>query len=530
MGNQDTAAAMRFHNRSKYNWSLDDAGRRVEFMGEPLDIGPQIGEQEPALEPVPFKVYTNLDLLPLPADFPEGPVGALEAISATGPVTGETGVLDLSALARLLQLSNGILKRGSHRPGGREIEYRTSGGTGARYHLELYVVCGDLPDLSAGVYHYDAKAHGLRQLRAGDYRAVLVHASGGEPAVAQAPATILLTSTFWRNAWRYLERAYRHTFWDSGTTLTNLLAVSASANLPAELVLGFVDTDVNGLLDIDGQREAATALVAIGSGSPVGETSPAVTPLGLPTQRISPAEIDFPRIWEMQAASSLTSADAVRDWRGGPVRHPLPPAGGPVIPLTPLDPADWPSKSIDAVIRGRRSTRHYTEEPIPFAALSTLLDVSTRGVAGDCLDPSVGSLHDTYLIVNAVEGLEPGAYVYHRDERALELLRPGNFRGMATDLACEQEYAGAAHVNLYCLTNLEPVLARFGNRGYRLAQLEAALWASKLHIATHGLGLGAVGSTSFDNDVIRFFSPHAAGKSYMFILTFGQKAKRLQSA
>lgn len=46
-----------------------------------------------------------------------------------------------------------------------------------------------------------------------------------------------------------------------------------------------------------------------------------------------------------------------------------------------------------------------------------------------------------------------------------------------------------------------------GNRGYRLAQLEAALYAGRLHLAAEALGLGAVGSTSFDDEVIDVFSP-----------------------
>ena len=74
------------------------------------------------------------------------------------------------------------------------------------------------------------------------------------------------------------------------------------------------------------------------------------------------------------------------------------------------------------------------------------------------------------------------------------------------------------------------MLERYGNRGYRLAQLECSLYAGKLHLGTHALGLGAVGSTSFDDEVIDFFSPHAAGKSYMFILVFGKRRRRKQGA
>ncbi|MDP9411621.1 MAG: SagB/ThcOx family dehydrogenase [Actinomycetota bacterium] len=182
---------------------------------------------------------------------------------------------------------------------------------------------------------------------------------------------------------------------------------------------------------------------------------------------------------------------------------------------------------IDEVIRKRRSTRHYAADvPVPFEAFSTLLDRSSRGVPMDCLDPAAPPLNDRYLIANNVEGLEQGAYVLHPRRSGLERLAAGDMREAAARLACGQEYAAEAHANVYYLADLEPILERYGNRGYRVAQVEASLFAGKLHLAAHALGLGAVGSTSVDDEVIRFFSPHAADKSYMFVIVFGVPRKR----
>jgi SagB-type dehydrogenase family enzyme len=179
----------------------------------------------------------------------------------------------------------------------------------------------------------------------------------------------------------------------------------------------------------------------------------------------------------------------------------------------------------EQIIFRRRSTRKYdTEVEIPFAAFSTLLDRSTRGVASDVLVPGA-PLTDLYLIVNGVEGLTPGVYLHHPQLRAVEHLREGTFRVEATRIAAAQQYAGDAHVNLYYLAHLPSILARYGNRGYRLAQLEGALHAGKLHLGTHALGLGAVGSTAFDDEVVEFFSPHAAGKDYAFVTVFGQRRR-----
>jgi SagB-type dehydrogenase family enzyme len=538
--NRETSIAWQFHNATKYVLTDQGDGDRRILMGEPPNLGPAIGEQDPAIEPFPYKIYTSLEPMPLPREPLASSVTALDALAMTGDPSASSGqapsassgqafpggraVPDLATIARLCLWSNGVLKRWTS-PWGREIEFRAAGCTGARYHLEIYLVCGPLPGLEAGVYHYAAHDHSLRRLRAGDYRAVVVEATGGEPTIAAAPAIAICTSTFWRNAWRYQERAYRHVYWDTGTLLANLLAVAGSSDLPARVVLGYADAAINGLLDVDGEREAAVALVALGRDGATG-AAPAVGPLALPTRAISAREIDFPLIRTMHAASSLETGREASAWRSEPLRRTLPAPSGTLTPLRPIETAATPDESIVDVIQRRRSNRHYAAEtPLPFAAFSTVLDRAMRGTAMDCLDPAAPSLHDAYLIVNNVEDLAPGTYLLRRDRGAVELLAAGDRRAETARLACGQAYAADAHVNVYTLTDLAPVLERYGNRGYRLAQLEAALFAGKVQLAAHALGLGTVGSTSDDDAVTALFSPHAAGKRFMFVAVFGHRRR-----
>ena len=165
-------------------------------------------------------------------------------------------------------------------------------------------MCGDLPGLDAGVYHFGVADFSLRRLRQGDWRGVLVDATGGEPAITRAPLVVVCAGTYWRNAWKYQARTYRHFGWDNGTMLANLLAMCATLRLPAEVVMGFVDEEVNRLLDLDMQREVAFSMVAAGwtpeeSPPPPGE----VQPLGLETVPLSRKEVDYPMMREMHAAS-----------------------------------------------------------------------------------------------------------------------------------------------------------------------------------------------------------------------------------
>jgi len=146
-------------------------------------------------------------------------------------------------------------------------------------------------------------------------------------------------------------------------------------------------------------------------------------------------------------------------------------------------------------------------------------------VPADFLDPPGAQLNDLYLIVHDVEGLPPGAYVFHRSRGVLECLKQGNFRADAGYLGLEQDLPAAAAVNIFFLADLRPILQRFGNRGYRAVQLEAGILGGKLYLAAYAQRLGATGLTFFDDDVTRFFSHHAEGKSAIFLVAVGYSAK-----
>jgi SagB-type dehydrogenase family enzyme len=502
----------------------DAADAEVGMMGTPPDLEDPIWQQDWSLEPFPFKIYETISPAALSRTFPPTMMPGLEALGLTGAEPQGEALPDRAVLARVALLSNGLLNRQVTTSSGKTHEFRTAGSTGARYHLELYFICADLPDLEAGIYHYAAHDHSLRQLRDGDFRGLFAAATGGASALSTAPAILALTSTFWRNAWRYKARAYRHSFWDAGTSLGQALAVAASATLPTQVILGYADTAVNDALGVDGEREACVALCALGRVNGAILPAPALQPLDYPTRMISPREVTFPAIPAMHAASSLRSGEAAAAWRSAPLRRePLEPRGS-LLPLRPLDAAQIPTAPIDDLILQRRSTRHYDRAtPISFAEFSTVLEYASRGFAADCLAPDALPLHDLYLIVNHVEGVAPGVYLHHPQRHSVELLKEGDFRQQAQRLAVDQEYAGDAHVNCYYLTDLTQVLECYGNRGYRLAQLECSLSASKIHLGAHALGLRAVGSTALDDEVIAFFSPHAAGKSYMFVTVFGKR-------
>ena len=124
----------------------------------------------------------------------------------------------------------------------------------------------------------------------------------------------------------------------------------------------------------------------------------------------------------MHAASSLAQDEEVRAWRGQTPAVDCPAPSGQLIPLRPPEDAALPGDSIAQVILRRGSTRQFAREPITLAQLATTLDRATRGVPADFIEPAGATLNHLYLIVHDVEGLPAGAYVFHRDRQALELL------------------------------------------------------------------------------------------------------------
>src|SRR6202162_420421 len=513
MNNRDIQATSKYHDGTKHSyWSIRNHPHFLDWANRPQ----------------PFKIYPKIDPLPLSRDVPHTGVAALSAISEPVRSSRADSGPDLQDLARILYFSAGITKKRAH-PGG-EIYFRGAACTGALYEIELYVVTGDLAGLGAGVYHFNPADMSLRLLRNGDFRRNLAQATAMEPAVAHAPATIICTGTYWRNAWKYQARTYRHFGWDNGTLLANMLAVSAASGLPVEIVLGFVDGEVNRLLDLDTRREVSLCLVPIGreseSSLPALREAP---PLGLETIPVSEREVEYPAMLEMHDASSLKSEEEVAQWRGKQQVFPSSAPAGEAVRFQQLPEEEQPKDTIEQVILRRGSTRAFDKTAsITLDQLSTIFDCATRGLPADFLDPLGAQLNDLYLIVHAVQGLKPGAYFFRRGQNTLELLKAGEFRSAAHHLGLGQELPADACSDIFLLADLKRILEGYGNRGYRAVQLEAGTIGGRMYLAAYAQRLGATGLTFFDDDVINFFSPHARDKSAIFLLAIGKPLKRKQ--
>ncbi|HZD13233.1 MAG TPA: hypothetical protein VE177_06915, partial [Candidatus Binatus sp.] len=130
---------------------------------------------------------------------------------------------------------------------------------------------------------------------------------------------------------------------------------------------------------------------------------------------------------------------------------------------------------------------------------------------------------------NDVAGLPSGSYYYDQETESLEQLKLGRFRSISGYLSLGQPLFSQVSVMFFLTTDLNQVTTSFGNRGYRATQFEAGVRAGKLYLSSYSLGLGASGSTFYDDAVTEFFSPHAKSESPMIAVGVGvpgYKARR----
>ena len=524
-------------------------------------------------KPIPFKIYLELPSISLPISFPTPEVNALSCISGminqrshhdTNGLTtttktsrnsnnsSNTPELDAENLAEILFFSAGITREMKYPYG--NYYMRAASATGALYPIELYVVCDDISsNLMAGVYHFSPADFSLTQIRKGTYMRYLAAAANNHD-IANSAITVVFTSFAWRNAWKYQARSYRHWFWDSGVIAANLLATTYAMGLPTRITMGFLDDNVSQLLCLEDQREAAIAMAAIGRGRSKDTITPSqqqsegdrISHVTLPKIRAlsKRGEINYPEIWELNRASNLTSKEEIEEWINNAHRHHQLLSttshhsqekganndDNVIVIPNELEEDIQNSRSLKETILWRGSSRRFARTDISFSALKTILYSSTRGVPIDIFREG-NSLIDIYFVANGVDGLTPGAYFYNRNTSAtnpgtsIEKIREiASSRNISGYLCLSQSLFSDASVVLFLMTDLQSVLRSLGNRGYRASQFEAGIIAGKIYLAAYALGIGASGSTFFDDAVTELFSPHASNKSTMIAVGVGVPA------
>ena len=516
--------------------------------------------------PNPFKIYVNLSSSTLPSEFPIPSMNAIQAIGCDvfkkeksarkdlhedkfDTTTHPYQPMRLTDLSSILFFTCGVTRQLRFDSG--TFYMRAASATGALYPIEVYLVCNEFvaDDLDAGVYHFNPGEFSLVSIRSGDYRKILSSYAGNNMEILKSPISLIFTSNSWRNSWKYQARSYRHWFWDLGVIVANLLAVVKSMGFNIRLKMGFMDDQVNHLLGLLTHDEASILIASIDSSSlptvknsdrisrgifpPHSQTS--IEPLSHKIYPLSFEQTFYPDIWKIYDSSKLVDKNEVISWSKAHaingIRKNQEKNNIKKLYNLKIHPFDDDSiykniPDIGKVILKRGSSRRFSKLSISSSIFSTILLNSFHLGGNIPLDYKTDNsgLIDFFVLVNSVEGLPSGGYYLDKYTNTLEFLRERPTENYSGHLCLDQSLFANASAVIFLMADLKMVLHTLGNRGYRAAQFEAGVIAGKIYLLSYACGIGASGSTFYDNEVNAFFSPPDLQMETMIAIGIGVPA------
>jgi SagB-type dehydrogenase family enzyme len=184
------------------------------------------------------------------------------------------------------------------------------------------------------------------------------------------------------------------------------------------------------------------------------------------------------------------------------------------------------------LIEKRRSQRKYAQTPLSLDELGFLL-WATQGVkrvtkrpATIRTVPSAGARHafETYLLINRVNGLEPGLYCYLAVEHALAAVELSADMAARFSEAClGQSQLVDCAVAFTWVAVVPRMFYRYGERGYRYLHLDAGHVCQNLYLSAEAIQCGVCAVAAYDDDMMNALL-HLDGEE-QFVIYMGPVGK-----
>lgn len=146
-----------------------------------------------------------------------------ESLAARRSVRSYTAEpLTLNEVSQLLWAAQGITDDAGH---------RTAPSAVAIYPLTIFTVIGNVPEITPGIYIYEAKGHSLKMLDSGDFRKELAAAAMGQASVSQGSVSFVITADFAKVTSRFGEKGERFATLEAGHAAQNLCLQAAALDL-----------------------------------------------------------------------------------------------------------------------------------------------------------------------------------------------------------------------------------------------------------------------------------------------------------
>jgi SagB-type dehydrogenase family enzyme len=483
-----------YHERSKHRLERYAAGP------EALDWDAQ---------PNPFREFAGSPRIKLPliADTLTASFDDLHAPNAIPPQP-----FTLDHISALLELAFGLSAWKQYGPDRWGVRCNPSSGN--LHPTEAYVICHQITGLEDGVYHYLSRDHLLEQ------RGKFAASNGPQPSLR-----VGLSSIFWREAWKYGERAFRYCQLDTGHAIGALRYAAATlgwslkiridcGHQQLEQYLGLDrDSDFNGA-----EREEPELLIEIST------SQTALTPAHpdcSPEHWYGQANIldahpmyRWPVIDEVALASRNSSATS---------------ATIKVCENYPALNRDIPHRNISAatLIRQRRSAQRFNARRVQEAdSFYRMLDALLPRLTAPMDAWQEAARVHPVLFVHRVAGLTPGIYALPRSPAAqmqmqtamrsdfiwrkpadcpahfpLFLLAEADLSKAAKIMNCHQAIAGDSTFMLALLAEFDAPLKNTPWR-YRELYWEAGLLGQVLYLQAEAAGLRGTGIGCFFDDTL----------------------------
>jgi len=168
--------------------------------------------------------------------------------------------ISFQQLSKILYLAGGKIDvdkklDNSRRP------YPSAGG---RYPLEIYPLVLNCRGIEKGLYHFNVRDNLLELLVKKDLTKWISKTIGGETWITKSSVVMIITGVLDRTRVKYEDRGYKYVLIEAGHLGQNICLISTKENLGVCTIGGFIDSQVNTLLDIDKTNEVALYLAAIG--------------------------------------------------------------------------------------------------------------------------------------------------------------------------------------------------------------------------------------------------------------------------
>ena len=252
-------------------------GCAVNVWSEQIEKGKSVGEQfyretslswsgvmggllksKPSKPPL-YKTYTGAKMVKLPEPTYRGATVEEAVRKRRSHRNYSKQPLKLEQLSQLLFAAQGLTGKMYGEP------LRSTPSAGALYPMEVYVVVNNIEGISRGIYHYNVRQHALELIKEGDFRRQITDAGLEQEMLGKAGATFVLSAIFDRARYKYGDRAFRYVYIEAGHISQNIYLQAESLGLGSVCVGAFFDEKVNGLIGVDGEKEAVVYLHAVGT-------------------------------------------------------------------------------------------------------------------------------------------------------------------------------------------------------------------------------------------------------------------------